>query len=171
VTYITEEILGLVDVEGPVTTARVSEDSLRRFVQAAMEEDPIHWDDDAARERGFEGVVAPPLYPTNAFRRASGTPDPLDRLKEVPDWDGTSPGFGGLPPLGIPLVRILNGGTEAEFFQLPRLDDDLNAQSRYVSITERDGRSGPMVLALVETVYTNQDNAVLARVRQTIIHR
>ena len=41
---LTEEVLELVGLEGPPLTCAepLSEDALRRFVQAAMEENPIH---------------------------------------------------------------------------------------------------------------------------------
>jgi acyl dehydratase len=172
--YVTERHRTLIGQPGPRQTAAtpVSEDMLRRFVQAVMESDPMHWDPAGARERGHDRVVAPPLFPLHASRRAPGTPDPLDRLAEDPDWDGAGGGgMGGLAALDLPLKRILNGGTEAEFFQLARIGDIVSSQSRYVQIEDREGRSGPMVIATVETEYTNQDDALLMRVRTTIINR
>ena len=80
-------------------------------------------------------------------------------------------GFGGLPPIEVPLRRVLNGGTEAEFFRLPALGDTISAQSRYIDIADREGRSGPMVIARVETTYSDQDDALLARVVNTVIMR
>lgn len=173
--FVTEEIEALVGVPGPRFGALtpLGPEELRRFVQAVMEPDPVHWDEQAARESRYGGLVAPPLYVLHAFRRAPGTPDPLDRLAAEPDWDGldVGAGFGGLPPIDVPLTRVLNGGTEAEFFRLPRLGDLIEAQSRYVSIVDREGRSGPMVLATIETVYTDQDGERIARVLSTVIMR
>jgi len=87
--------------------------------------------------------------------------------------DGTdlAAGLGGLPPLDLPFSRVLNGGVEAEFHQLARVGDTISAQSSYADIQEREGRSGTMVLITIETTYTNQDAAVLARVRSTVILR
>lgn len=173
--YVTDEVRALIGVTGPRLTAPhpLGPDGLRRFVQGAMETDPIHWDVEAAAARGYDGVVATPLYPVNAFPRPSGTPDPLDRLVDDPDWDGTDlgAGLGGLPPVQVALKRVLNGGVEAEFHQLARLGDVISSQARYADIAEREGRSGPMVLVTVETTYTNQDDAVLLRARSTIIIR
>jgi acyl dehydratase len=60
---------------------------------------------------------------------------------------------------------------QAEFHRLARVGDVISAQASYADIQEREGRSGAMVLVTVETTYTNQDDAVLARVRSTVILR
>jgi acyl dehydratase len=173
VDLVTEEHRKLIGVAGPTLTgAPLSADELRRFVHASMEEDAIHWDEASAAARGYDTLVAPPLYPLHAIRRAPGPPDPLDRFRDDPDWDGASGrGFGGLPPVELPLGRTLNGGTEAKFFALARVGDAISSQSRYVSIEEREGRSGPMVVIVAETEYTNQDGVLLLRVRNTILRR
>ena len=173
--FVTDEIRALIDVPGPRLTAPgpLGQDDLRRFVQAVMEENPVHWDEEAARSSRYKGLVAPPLYVWHALRREPGSPDPFDRLAGQPDWDGldVSGGVGGLPPIDVPLHRVLNGGTEAEFFRLPRVGDLITAQSRYLDMADREGRSGPMVLVTVETMYVNQDEEPLARVLSTIIMR
>jgi acyl dehydratase len=172
--YVTDEHRALIEKRGPrqVAAAPVSEDGLRRFVQAVMETNPVHWASEVAQQEGFESVVATPLYPTHASRRPSGSPDPLDRLREDPEWDGAGGGsIGGLPALEFPLDRILNGGTEAEFFKLASVGDVISAQSRYVRIEDREGRSGPMVVATIETEYRDQHEALLVRVRNTLIRR
>jgi acyl dehydratase len=166
----------LIGVEGPRLTAPypLGPDELRRFVQGGMEGDPVHWDEEAAAASRYGGVVATPLYPMHVLRRPPGSPDPLERVWDDPGWDGTdlAGGLGGLPPVQVPeLKRVLNGGTEAEFFRLARLGDTITAQARYVDISEREARSGPMVLVVVETTYTNQDDDLLLRSRMTVIMR
>ena len=153
----------------------LSEDSLRRFVQAVMEEDPVHWDPTAAEAGRYGSVVATPLFPLHVFRREPGTPDPLDAVSADPGNDGTS-GAGGasgsLPPLDLPLKRLLNGGTEAEFFQLAKIGDVVTTQSEYVDISERLNRRGePMVIVRTRTTYSNQDGATLATITTSLIAR
>jgi len=174
--FITDEMRALIGAPGPKLTAPypLGPDELRRFVQAVMEGNPVHWDHAAAAESRYGEVVATPLLPMHTpTRTAPGGPDPLEHLREDPDWDGIdrSAAFGGLPAIELPLKRILNGGTEAEFFQLARLGDVVTAQSRYTDITEREGRSGPMVLVKVETTYSNQDGDRLLVSTMTVIMR
>ena len=170
---LSDEARALVGVQGPlrIAPAPLCEDTLRRFAQAAMETDPIHFDEDAARERGYDGLVAPPLYPMHAFPRPAGTPDPLDALFADPVWDGIELVEDGLPPVELTLGRLLNGGVEAEVFALARTGDLITARSRYAEISERRGSSGPMVFVVVETDYRTTENRMLLRVATTMIAR
>lgn len=172
---LTDEIRSYIGMQGEPITAPtpLSEDTLRRFVQAVMETDPVHWDPAVAAASRYGAVVAPPLQPIHAFVRPAGTPDPADALLDDPDWDGIprDQGRRGLPPVPVPLKRMLNGGTEAEFFQLAKIGDVITARSRYADIIEKEGRSGPMVIIKQETTYTNQAGDVLAIVTTSAIMR
>jgi hypothetical protein len=168
--YITPEIRGLVGRKGPVRPAAepLSRDQLRRFNQAAMEPD-IPSPADAPRD---PAQAAPPLWPLHAFIRGDGEPDPLDVLRQDPELDGTyGAGETGLPPVDLPLARILNGGVSAEFFAQAEVGDVIHAQSEYTDITEREGRSGPMVIVAITTTYTTQHGRLLCRVANSFIRR
>jgi hypothetical protein len=169
--YVTPEIQKLIGMKGPVRSSvlPLSDDRLRRFNQAAMEpfipapdgQPPFPADD-----------MAPPLWPLHAFVRLPGEPDPLDVLRGNPESDGTyGAGESGLPPVEVPLVRILNGGVSAEFFALAEVGDIVHAQSEYLDITEREGRSGPLVITSLRTTYTNQNGKALCRVTNAFIRR
>ena len=47
----------------------------------------------------------------------------------------------------------------------------VHAQSEYADITERAGRSGPMVIVAITTTYTNQHGRLLCRVTNSFIRR
>lgn len=176
-TLITDEIRALIGAEGEPFTAgeAVEAGAVRRFCQAIMDNDPAYWDQDYAKQSKYGGVVSPPLYPGFVNRRAPGTPDPLDHFKEDPEWDGTSgrprDTPGGLPPVDLPLKRLLNGGVTAEFFANAQHGDYITGQQKYIDITERTGRTGLMVIIVSETTYTNQDGVLLCKVRNTILRR
>ena len=162
-TVLTPDVLALVGVQGPVRTMPypLTHDEIRRFSQAAMEIDPIHWSAEEAQARGYRDIVAPPLFPLHSMRREPGTPDPLDAAYADPDWDGIELVEDGLPPLDLPLERLLNGGVTAKVHDLALPGDVISAQARYHDITERRGKSGPMVFVVVETEYRAEDRPLL----------
>jgi acyl dehydratase len=174
-TYITPQIQALIGLEGEpqVCCEPVERSEIRRFAQAVMDDDPIFWDDVYAGKTRYGGVVAPPLFPLFAQRRPPDAPDPLASAAADPDFDGfvgllTT----GLPPVPLPMLpRLLNGGNEVEFYRLPRLGDRITARAKYLDIYEKTGRSGTMVFIVVETRYTNQQDALLLISRVTYIRR
>ena len=168
--YVTPEIRSLIGRKGPVRPAAepLSHDQLRRFNQAAMEPEMLI----PAGAPRDPAETAPPLWPLHAFVRGSDEPDPLDVLREDPELDGTyGTGETGLPPIDLPLARILNGGVSAEFFAQAEVGDVVHAQSEYTDIAEREGRSGPMVIVAIATTYTNQHGRLLCRVTNSFIRR
>lgn len=177
-TYVTDEIRALIGRESGFIGAcdPVERSEVRRFTQAIMDPDPVYWDDRYAATTKFRGVVAPPLFPAFISRRPPGSADPLDRFQEDREWDGITgqPSYEDgerLPPIDLPLPRLLNGGVEAEFHQLAKPGDRIFAKRRYVDVTERESRGGHLVFIITETTYTNQDDEVLLTVRNTIIRR
>jgi acyl dehydratase len=172
--HVTDEVRAQMHQRTPRQTAHdpVGADALRRFVQATMEPDPIHWDSEVAGASRYGRVVATPLYPVHAFRRPAGTTDPLDRAFTDPDWDGSGQRDDtGLPPLPLGLDRHLNGGSEVEFYQLAAVGDTVSVTHEYLDATDKVGKSGELVIVRREAEYTNQDGDVLMTVRRTGIHR
>jgi acyl dehydratase len=172
--YVTDAVRAHLHRPTPRQTAAepIGADSLRRFAQATMEPNPIHWDEEAAAASRYGHVVAPPLYPVHAFRRPAGTPDPLDRAFTDPEWDGSgNRDDTGLPPLPLGLDRHLNGGSEVEFYALAAVGDVVSVTHEYVDAVDKVGKSGEFVLVKREAVYTNQDGQELLTVRRTGIHR
>lgn len=172
-TYVTDSMRAQIGVETGRRTAAepIGADALRRFVQATMEENPVHFDESEAASSRFGGLIAPPLYPVHAFRRRAGSPDPLDRASEDREWDGSGANRSPLPPLDLPFVRHLNGGSEVEFLRCAEVGDVISEVSSYAAIEEKSSKSGPMVLVTTETTYSNQRGEILLKVRKTSINR
>lgn len=172
--YITDDVKKLIGYETEWVEAcdPVEQGAIRRFYQAVMDDDPTYWDPTSSGAKRYGGVVAPPLFPLHAFRRPPGTPDPLSRVVGDPNFDGVTRDFGlGLPPVPVPLPRLLNGGNEVEVYRLARPGERIRARSRYVDIYQKEGKSGTLVFIMVETVYANQDGATLLKSLQSHILR
>jgi hypothetical protein len=131
------------------TTHPVEASELRRFMHATLDSNPRHRPDYAGPR--YAGPVAPLGFPVHAFRRPADQEwDPLEGHGD-PEFDGTSRLIRQhLPRMPVPLSGVLNGGYEYEFFSHARLGERIFCRSAYRGVTQRQGRSGPMVIVTVD---------------------
>ena len=169
---ITDELRAFIGVTTEAIPAcdPVEQGAVRRFAQAVMDDDPAYaGGGNAAR---YDGPVAPPLFPAAMFRRPFGAPDLLQARATDPDFDGLAGGpRDGLPDLPLPGYAILNGGNEVELFRFARHGEQVLQRSRYADIQERESKSGPMLLVIIETEYVTATGEPLLKARKTIIRR
>jgi acyl dehydratase len=172
--YITAEVEALIGQESEWEEAcdPVERGQIRRHAQATMDPDPLYWDNDYAASTRFGGVSAPPLFPLHVLRVRADAADPLARAADDPDFDGSVRGvMKGLQPMPIPLTRVLNGGNDVEIYQLAKPGEKIRVKSKYSKIYQREGRSGPLVFLITETLYTNEKGETLIKAIQTRILR
>ncbi len=132
--------------ESPPEVMEVEKGHIRAFAQAIEDSNPL-WNNEAeARKTRFGGMVAPPT-----FLRAART----QRLEDLP------PDF--------PYKRLLDGGSEWEYFEPVRPGDRITAVNRVVDIYSRSGQLGPMIFIVTETTYTNQFGQLAATQKNTSI--
>jgi acyl dehydratase len=172
---LTPEVLAFVGATaGPFEAAdAVEQGTIRRFAQAALDDDPLYGDTAYARQARIGRLVAPALLPIYLFGTPRGSPDPLVGSAE-PGFDGTADNFlirFGLPPLPVTLTRFLNGGQWLRVYRHAEPGDRVFARSRYVDIFEKPGTQGPLLFAIAEATFTNQRAEVLLVCRQTLIWR
>ena len=156
------------------STAALDRETIRRFVQAIMDRDPVYYDDAHAATTRYRTLVAPALFPVHAFRTAADAPDPLVSVQHDPDADGTAGNDGmyfGLPPIEHPFKRLLNGGNEIEFYRCLALGERCVAQARYANVQLKEGRSGTMLMVDIETEFRTEAGELLLINRQTLIWR
>ena len=171
--YITAEVSALIGVESPPAEAwhAVEASEVRRFFQAVMDPSPHYWQGAGDAAARYGGPVAPLGFPVHAFRRPPDRPDPLQAMGE-PDFDGLNRALRpGLPPVKVPLPRLLNGGYEYEFFRHARLGERILARSRYKDIYQREGKGGAMVFLIIEDRYETAAGEPLLNAVNTIILR
>lgn len=172
VNYITDEVKAVIGAHnGPVLAYHPVEASeVRRFFQAVMDPSPRYWDEAWAANSRYGGIVAPPAYAPHHFRRPPDEPDPLDQMTD-PDFDGLVRNYRGLPPVNVPLKRLLNGGYEYEFFRYARIGERIYRSSTYLDIYQRDGKSGSMVFVIAADMFTTDNDVPLITVTTTTIMR
>jgi acyl dehydratase len=103
-------------------------------------------------------VVAPPLFFVSACRPVVEA----DTLLE----DGQYPFLG----VGVTGRSVVSGST-AEFLAPIHVGDVLHGEEQLVGITEKSGRSGPLVFVETKTTYRNQDRQPVATYSMTVVFR
>lgn len=170
--YITDQVKAIIgaQTEKVAATHPVEASEVRRFHHATMDPARRYWDAEWASSSRYGALVAPPAFPVHALRRPAASPDPLDEMGK-PDYDGLSRSFSGLPVVEVNLPRDMNGGYEYELYRYARVGETVFRQSRYKDIVQREGRTGPMVLVVIEEIYTNEAGELLLKVTNTQIMR
>lgn len=144
---VTDEMRAQIGVESEPWTVEVDKTSVRMFARAVGYTDPLFYDEEFARSKGYRSLPAPPHY--------LGTPV----------FNPAAPARRGAQ-LDIPYKRNLNGGTDIEMFDTIQAGDVLAATSRLADLEETSGRLGPMLIVRNETVY-RRDGKVVAIARGT----
>lgn len=125
----------------------VERGAIHRFAEAIADPNPLFNQEQEARKTRFGGMIAPPT-----FGRSLGAAIPSVKLKNLP-----------------PGLRILDGGSDWEYFQPIRPGDRITVQSKIADLRESEGRLGPMVFIVIETSYTNQFGELCVTQRSTAI--
>ncbi len=128
----------------PVTTD-VEKGAIIKFAQAIGDPNPLYNDEIAARRSRYGGLIAPPT-----FLRSAGAARPQ-------------------LPFELHLERLLDGGSEWEYFEPVRAGDRITAVGRITDISERTGRLGVMVFVTIVVTYRNQLDQVVATQTSTSI--
>lgn len=143
---ITDEMRAFIGKESEPTTLEVDKTSVRMFARAVGYTDPVYYDEAAAKAAGYRSLPAPPGY--------LGTP--------IYNPNRPGRGFAMGPQPARPLNRILNGGTDIEYFEDICAGDVLTSTSHVASYEQRKGSIGEMLITTTKTVYKNQAGKVVA---------
>ena len=152
---ITDEMRAAIGQESEPTTIEVDKTAVRMFARAVGYTDLIYYDEDYAKSKGYRSLPVPMGFlgnPGNAIFRPDKPPRPAYIM-----------------PFESPYRRILNGGTDIEYYEPICAGDILTSTAKIADISERTANIGPMLLITGETTYKNQEGKVVARFRGTLI--
>lgn len=138
--------------EYPEFSFEVEKGKIREFARAVGDKNPVFYDEKAAKEAGFEGLVLPPTFPT-VFPMSGGL---LDKI---------------IPDLNISFVKVLHGGQEYQYLKPIKPGDTVTGKVRIANIFEKTGKGGTMDFVVMETTYTNQNGEKVLLETMTLIQR
>lgn len=130
----------------------ITEERVKRFAQAVGENNPVFYDDDAAREQGLPGPIAPPTFT-------------VTQIFEVPREERER-------RLGANLeyARVLHGEQEFTYKRLPVVGEVLTGTMTISKDFEKEGkRGGSMRFVTYETKYTDEGGDEVLTAHYTLI--
>lgn len=156
---LTPEIERLVGLERVYTAVEViGRASIRYFALAVGDDNPLYTDAELAREAGYEDLIAPPTLVCETNQYMDGPPDADGYVGHL--WD-----------IDVPGTRLIRGGHEYAFHRPLYPSDRLTVRWRIVDVTENASSAGKSMLILTSEVrYENQDGALIAVNRETLIY-
>ena len=116
-----------------------------KFAEAIDDNNPLWTDEAIARKSKYGGLITPPTF--------------LRSIRiERPEL-----------PFDLPFTRLLDGGSDWEYFQPVRAGDHITATSEITDLQERSGRMGLMIIMTNLITYVNQCTEVVATQTNTSI--
>jgi acyl dehydratase len=152
---ITDEMRAAIGKESEPLTVEVDKTTVRIFARAVGYADLIYYDEEYAKSKGYRSLPVPMGFLGNPG-------NPIFRPDKPP-----RPGY--IMPFESPYKRILNGGTDLEYYEPICAGDVLTSTSKIADILERSGSMGPMLFIIGETTYKNQEGRVVAKFRGTLV--
>jgi acyl dehydratase len=143
-----------VGVTSKPRVVHVEAGALRFFAKATGEENPIHFNEEAARAAGYRGLVAPPTY---LFTLHMGAPAESGDI------------FDSETGLGLDASRILHGEQSFTYHHTICAGDILSVVTTTTDIYEKKG--GTLEFVAQETDCFNDAGALCIEMRQVIIVR
>ena len=127
-------------------TIEVEKGAILQFAQAISDDNPIYTDEAAARKTSYGTLIAPPTF--------------LRSMRAVRP----------IIPFDLPFDRLLDAGSDWEYFQPVRAGDRITANAQITDISERTGRLGLMILVTTLITYQNQFDEITVTQTNTSIH-
>ncbi|MER5437691.1 MaoC family dehydratase N-terminal domain-containing protein [Streptomyces sp. NPDC002790] len=144
-------------------TATVDALMSRRYAQAIGETNPLYFDAEYARSRGYTDVVVPPNFLPSYLDWSDGGTE-----RELRP-DGTPPGEMEWIPLEG--VRIMGGGEEMIFHAPLVAGREVVMESSLDSVDSRQSRSGLMLILKIRNTYATTDGTAILTSIRTVLGR
>ncbi len=138
----------LIGRESEPVSHDVEKGAIRRLAEALGDPNPLYVDEEAAKQAGHPGVLAPPTFPVVLTVN--------DRFRHSLDLGTRS---------------LLHGEQQFEYFRPIAAGDRITVKSRVADVQEKAGPSGPMDVLVIEDEGRRPDGELVFRSRETLVLR
>lgn len=130
----------------------VEAEHVKKFAEAVGENNPIHFDVNAAREQGLPNIVAPPTFTVTQIFHVPRT----ERERRL--------------GAGLDYKRVLHGEQEFVYERLPFAGETLKGRMRITKDFEKEGkRGGTMRFVTYESKFMDAEGDDVLTARYTLI--
>ena len=154
---ITDEMRAAIGTEGEPLIVEIDKTAIRWFARAVGHTDLVYYDEAYAKSKGHRSLICPPGFLGHAIHTPQNPANIIGNpVRRRP------------APPGLNLTRLLNGGTEFEYY-----GEDICAGGVLKSVTkisdlrERTGALGKMLFLITETHFYNPQGKLVATERDT----
>ena len=127
----------------------VEKGHIKRFADAIGDPNPLFRDMEYAKKTRFGTIVGPPFFLIDA-----GLVKFVENILQY-NKSGAN----------------INGGSEIEYFEPMKVGDTITTVAKLVDIKEKSGKSGNLLILTIEVTYTNQNDFLVAVLRNVFIWR
>lgn len=134
----------LIGIKTDWSKIEVEKGAIRKFAEAIGANNPLYFDEEYAREKGYRSLVCPTTFPATFH---------------LPK-----------PGINLDLTRTLHGEQEYEYERPLVAGDILRCRSELVDVYERQGKE-LMTFYIIETRGEDENGQLVYKSRATIIQR
>lgn len=142
--------LKVLEMDFPEFEILVERGKIREYVSVLGLEDPVHFDVQAAKDAGYDDLLAPATF-TRQFWHENNENDPMQHL-------------------GYDPKRRLHGEQEFEYFKPLTAGMKIIGKNVIISHKEKEGkRGGKMTFVVIETKFLDESGELIQIARRTLI--
>ena len=158
-----EQMRALLGQTRIIPIGKISRRDMERFAVAVDDPNAIFFDDAFAREHGYPGAIAPPLYLSSVLGWEAGPPEDSLRPDGTPHKDAMAVPIGGL--------RVMGGGQELEFHRPVTAGMDVAMEFSVSNAELKQGRTGPLLVVQLKKRFLTADGNPIVTCRENFIAR
>jgi acyl dehydratase len=142
-----EELRAKAGKEQVVETLEVEKSIIRNFAEAIGDPNPLFNDEEYAKSKGYNSIIAPPGFFQSAVMSSAFT-----RLRPR-----------------MPLGRAVDAGGEWEIYLPVEAGDVLTNTFKFVDAVQEEGKKGMKTFVKFETEHVNQRGELVAKSRSQLL--
>lgn len=140
----------LINKTYPLSIFDIEKQRVKFFSKATGQTDPVYFDEDAAKEKGFPSLLVPPTFLTTVSHEQKNPYQYLDDLS-------------------IDMKNVLHAGQSYKYYHLVFAGDQITVKSKIKDIYDK--KNGSLQFIEFESIFLNQNKKLIVESLSTLVIR